>query len=81
MSWNMGDLIFIKGGKKPSQVAFVCDYREDNPPFPAVRVKRGGAEWIIKPEEIYTAEEYRAYEQTKGKKKGRTQSYDDSVPF
>lgn len=52
----------IKGKKNPQQVEIIADYREDEPPFPAIRVKKGGNEWIVKPEEIYTTEELREYE-------------------
>lgn len=83
---NRGDLVMLKGKKgQPVQVEVIADYRQEKPPFPAIRIKRGenGNEYIVRPDEIFTEEELRAYEQIKESKlkRGTAKPYSGSVPF
>lgn len=79
----------LKGKKgQPVKVEVIQDYRQDKPPFPAIRIRRGerGNEYIVRPDEIFTAEELRAYEQIKesNMKRGTVKVRkveDPSIPF
>jgi hypothetical protein len=64
-----GQQVMLRFKNKPYPVEVICDYREDKPPYPAIRIKKGGNEMIVKPDEIMTEEELRSYELEKTLKK------------
>lgn len=49
-----GEAVFLKRGKKRYPCEVVHDHSLDDPPFPAVTVKRGADEWIVGKHELTT---------------------------
>jgi hypothetical protein len=49
-----GETVLLKRGKKRYQCEVIHDHSMDDPPFPAVTVKRGRDEWIVGAGELTT---------------------------
>lgn len=49
-----GETVFLKRGNRRYQCEVIHDHSLDDPPFPAVTVKRGQDEWIVGTHELTT---------------------------
>lgn len=64
-----GAIALMKRSKRRVKVIVVHDHTEDDPPFPAVTVRKGesGDEWIVGRNELLSPEEQEAERQDKRK--------------
>lgn len=60
-----GQIVMLKRKKGAHQAEVIRDHTRDNPPFNAITVKYRGGEWIVKPEELMTLEEYEKEQEAK----------------